>query len=89
MSEYIATYDEDWNRYFNKQSRELKIRIVKKISKVLEYPAKRHLKSGANFFVDEIGQYRLLYRIFEDTKQVNFYFVGDHKEYEKYYLDFF
>jgi hypothetical protein len=88
MSEYVALYDDDWGKYFNKYSNELKIRIVKKISKILEYPEKRHLKSGARFFVDEIGQSRLLYRVFEDTKQVKFYFIGDHKEYEKYYKEF-
>jgi len=89
MSKYTAIYDEDWNNYFEKHSHELKIRIVKKVSKILEYPQKRHMKSNARFFVDEIGQYRILYRVFEDLKQVKFYFVGDHKEYEKYYKSLF
>jgi mRNA-degrading endonuclease HigB of HigAB toxin-antitoxin module len=37
------------------------------------------------FFVDEVGQYRIVYRVLEETKHVRFYFVGTHKEYEKWY----
>jgi mRNA-degrading endonuclease HigB of HigAB toxin-antitoxin module len=47
------------------------------------HPEKRHLMRSS-FFVDEVGQYRLVYRIFEENK-VRFYFVGAHKEYEKWY----
>lgn len=61
------------------------MRIAKRIGKVLEFPYKRHLRKPAKFFVAEIGQYRILYRVFEDSKMVRFYFVGNHKEYEKWY----
>ena len=86
---FSATYDEEWPNYFNKFSNEMKERIVKKISKILEYPQKRHLQKGAKFFVGEIGQNRIVYRIFEHDKTVKFYFIGDHKEYEKWYKKFF
>ncbi len=67
----------------------IKEQAAKKISKILEFPEKRHLKKGAKFFVDEIGQHRILYRVFEENDEVRFYFVGKHKEYEKWYKQYF
>ena len=81
---YAADYDQDWPKYFNPLDNSAKIRVAKKIGKILNYPTKRHLKKSA-FFVDEIGQYRITYMVFEETKKVRFYFVGTHKEYEKWY----
>jgi hypothetical protein len=34
--------------------------------------------------VEEVGQYRICYKSFEDRKVRRFYFVGDHKEYERW-----
>ncbi|AJF60104.1 MAG: hypothetical protein J4224_02650 [Candidatus Diapherotrites archaeon] len=86
---YSEIYDEDWPDYFDRLSNEMKERTTKKIKKILEYPQKRHLQKGASFFVGEVGQNRIIYRIFENEKIVKFYFIGDHKEYEKWYKKFF
>ncbi len=86
---YTDKYDEGWTEYFDKLDSESKIRVVKKIKKILEFPKKRHLGGKAKFFVDEVGQNRILYRLFEETNEVRFYFVGNHKEYEKWYKQFF
>ncbi len=56
---------------------------MKKIKNILLYPEKRHLMRSS-FFVDEVGQYRIIYRVSDETR-VRFYFVGTHKEYEKWY----
>jgi mRNA-degrading endonuclease HigB of HigAB toxin-antitoxin module len=74
----------EWSRYFDLLDSTIKERVAKKIGKILAYPAKRHLRK-VSFFVDEVGQYRIVYRVFKDTKRVRFYFVGNHKEYEKWY----
>lgn len=81
---YSAEFDQDWPIYFQPLDKSIKERIAKKIGKILKYPNKRHLKKSL-FFVDEVGQYRIVYRIFEENKRARFYFVGDHKEYEKWY----
>ncbi len=83
-----STFDESWPTYFNELESHLKERVAKKIKNILGFPQKRHLK-GATFFVDEIGQYRLIYRVFEETNEVKFYFVGDHKLYEKWFKRLF
>ncbi len=81
---YKAEFDQEWPEYFQPLDEGVKERIAKKIGKILEYPNKRHLKKSS-FFVDEVGQYRIIYRVFEDEKLVRFYFVGTHKDYEKWY----
>ena len=83
---YNIAYDDDWAKYFDLLEKEIKERAVKKIKKILEFPEKRHLKKGANFFVAEVGQYRILYRVFEENNEVRFYFIGNHKQYVKWYL---
>lgn len=86
---YKESFDEKWPEYFEKLDNTIKERVVKKIKKILEFPKKRHLSQGARFFVDEIGQNRIVYRVFDKSKEVRFYFVGNHKEYEKWFKQFF
>ena len=86
---YNAVFDEEWSCFLNKLGYETRERTAKKIMKILLHPQKRHLKKGARFFVDQIGQYRVIYRVFEERKEVKFYFIGGHKEYEKWYRQFF
>ena len=86
---YSREYDEGWPKYFKKLDNSIKERIVKKIQKILVHPKKKHMKKGARFFDDEVGQYRITYRAFEENKIVRFYFVGDHKDYKKWYKRFF
>ncbi len=81
---YTAEYDIEWPTYFQNLDESIKERIVKKLGKILAYPTKRHLKKSS-YFVDGVGQYRITYRVFEETRVVRFYFVGTHKEYEKWY----
>ena len=85
---YDAEFDQDWLRYFQPLDKSIKERIAKKVGKILSSPTKRHLKKSL-FFVDEIGQYRIIYRVFEENNKVRFYFVGTHKEYEKWYTQGF
>ena len=86
---YKATFHEEWPEHFDKLEPQIKERTVKKIQKILEYPQKRHLKKGAKYFVDEVGQHRILYMLFEKTNEIRFYFIGNHKDYEKWYRQFF
>ncbi len=81
---YKAKFDQEWPRYFSGLDEAVKERVAKKIGKILTYPNKRHLNKSS-FFVDEIGQYRVIYIVLEQSKTVIFYFVGTHKEYETWY----
>jgi mRNA-degrading endonuclease RelE of RelBE toxin-antitoxin system len=81
---YVSEFDQGWHGYFQPLDPEIKSRVAKKIKKILEYPQKRHLKK-VSFFVAEVAQYRIIYKVFEDNNRVRFYFIGNHKDYEKWY----
>lgn len=81
---YKAKFEKEWFRYFQAPDEGIKERVAKKIDKILVYPNKRHLKKSS-FFVDEVSQYRIIYMIFEENQMIVFYFVGTHKEYERWY----
>ena len=66
---YNAIFDEEWPDYFNKLDNQIKERIAKKIKKILEHPQKRHLTGNAKYFVDEVGQHRIVYRVFESSNE--------------------
>lgn len=84
INTYGIEFDEDWPKCFGALDKSLRLRIAKKIGKILVTPYKRHLRK-LSYFVDQVGQYRIVYKIFEEKKIVKFYFIGDHKEYEKWY----
>ncbi|OIO20725.1 hypothetical protein COV61_00145 [Candidatus Micrarchaeota archaeon CG11_big_fil_rev_8_21_14_0_20_47_5] len=95
---YQIQFHEGWDAYFSKLDTAMKKRVVNKILQHCEPIPARHLKKGAPFFVSEIGQYKLCYeidaqasRLVRQDKQIDeekktkmVYFVGTHKEYEKW-----
>ncbi|PIU21543.1 MAG: hypothetical protein COT15_01700 [Candidatus Diapherotrites archaeon CG08_land_8_20_14_0_20_34_12] len=81
---YSPEFDEGWKKYFNKLPEEIKPMIAKKIKRILEGLLSRHLMYGLDYFVEEVGQHRICYKSFEDKKIRRFYFVGVHKEYDKW-----
>lgn len=49
-----------------------------------DMPPRRHLKFGRVENVEEFGQYRIAYVTDEEEKVKVVYFVGTHKEYERW-----
>ena len=81
---YSAEFDEKWVGHFEAISPAIKERIAKKLRQILDGLLGRHLGRGSPFFVEEIGQYGICYASDEKRKARRFYFVGDHKEYERW-----
>lgn len=84
MSAYRILLHPDWDRYFSRLDNSMKKRVMKKILQLQGEVHSRHLKQGLPFYVSEIGQYRLSYAVDEAAKVKVLYFVGDHKEYERW-----
>lgn len=84
MGEYSLDFADGWDFYFWKLDKSMRDRVWKKIQQLKLIPHSRHLKQGLDYFVSEVGQYRIAYKINEDKKTKILYFVGDHKEYEKW-----
>jgi mRNA-degrading endonuclease RelE of RelBE toxin-antitoxin system len=81
---YKPEFDEQWKGHFERLAPAVKERVVRKIKQVLEGLPGRHLRHGPDFFVEEVGQFRICYTSDEKRKVRRFFFVGDHKEYEKW-----
>lgn len=83
---YSLKFDLDWLSYFEKVPEEVKKRFLKRIGKYESFPtfSFRHSRHGLGYFVDEMGQYRVCFVSDENEETRTFYFIGDHKEYEKF-----
>ncbi len=78
-------FDEKWDEYFKDLPPDIKIRALKKLEKIKEGLPGRHLEHGVPIFVEEIGQYRICYTQDDIKKIRKVFFVGKHKDYEKWY----
>ncbi len=83
---YTLEYDLDWDKYFQNVPDDIKRRFLKRKEKYINFPSIgfRHAQHGVYYFVDEMGQYRICFTSDEGNKLRTFYFIGDHKEYEKF-----
>lgn len=85
---YALEYRTWWDLYFKKFDKSTQEKIIKKIEKQKEKMKTRHLRQGIEFCVAECSQYRIALKIDEKNKIKTIYFVGNHKQYEKWYLSF-
>ena len=74
---------------FEKLDNSIQKRVYKKIRTLKEEKQRRHLKNGTPYFVEECGQYRILYSLSKIKNVIELLFVGKHKDYEKYYKNLF
>ena len=63
--------------------RSLRERIARRTRRTEDETPGRHLRRGLQFLVEEIGQYRIVYKSHQNSKVI--YFIGPHKEYEKWF----
>ena len=84
MGEYSLEFAEGWANCFEKLDKGMRERVWKKIQQLKTRMPARHLKQGLAFFVSEVGQYRIAYKVDEKRKVKTVHFVGNHKEYEKW-----
>ena len=67
-----------------KMDRSQLVLFGKHIDKIADNLARRHMKHGLPYFVDEVGQGRIVYQVVNDTIFVLRCFAS-HKDYEKWY----
>jgi len=84
---YELKYAEGWDKYFIKFDKNTQEKIIKKIQKLKEQTSSRHLGLGAPYFVEECGQLRICFKEENNTRRIAF--AGTHKQYEKWYKQFF
>ncbi|MFA5246364.1 MAG: hypothetical protein WC408_00550 [Candidatus Micrarchaeia archaeon] len=83
MTEYKVTVNEAVEKKLQKMDNAISERLIRLIARMRSTEPGRHLKHGLDFFVEEEGQYRIVFRFTNQEKRIHF--AGDHKEYEKWY----
>jgi len=73
----------------NKLDKPLRERVKKKLESLSTLRPARTLKKHGDVWVLEIGNYRAMYLIDSREKTKTVFFIGDHKKYEKKYLQLF
>ena len=81
MDEALAT--------LNRLDKSMRERVKKKLEALGTLRPARTLKKRPDVWVLEIGDFRALYLIDKTAKTKIIFFMGDHKEYEKKYLQMF
>ena len=74
----------NWDIHFKKFDKPTQNKIVKKLNQ-MEQPAKPRGLLASKYLVEEVGQYRVAYEADEQTYEKFIHFVGNHKQYEKWY----
>jgi len=80
-------YAGDWDIFYCKMDKAEQLRIWKKIQQLKTLARTRRLKEGLPYFVVETGQCRICFR--EEGNKRTIHFVGNHKQYQKWYKQFF
>jgi len=84
MPPYDVLFEEEAERMLGRMDKPVRQRILKKaIQLENDDTTSRHLRHGAPCFVEEVGGYRMAFVI--SGKQKRILFVGDHKQYERWY----
>ncbi len=75
-----------WDEHFKKFDQPIKEQILKKFEHMKQPLQARGLHSSI-FLVEEAGQYRIAFKIDFDNRVKKIQFVGNHKQYEKWYRE--
>ena len=75
-----------WDTHFKKFDRLAQDRIIKKLDQ-MEQPLQARGLHSSKYHIEEAGQYRIAYEQNEETRIKEVHFVGNHKQYEKWYRE--
>lgn len=82
----MLDFRKGWDRRFKKFDKATQQKILKKLDQMKQPLSSRGLHSS-RYQVEEVGQYRIAFIQDEKTRTKNIHFIGDHKQYEKWYKE--
>jgi mRNA-degrading endonuclease RelE of RelBE toxin-antitoxin system len=84
LNNWTIKYYPEWDKYFKKFDSNIQITILKKIKQMKQDQKPRRLHRS-NYLVEEVGQYRIAYIVDDVNLIKKIHFIGNHKQYEKWY----
>ena len=83
---YAVLFEEEAKKRFDRLDKPIRVHLLNKIAKLADdWSASRHLGHGSPYFVEEAGGFRIAFKLDGERKTKTIAFVGDHKEYERWY----
>ena len=73
-----------WDAHFKKFDKATREQIMKKLDQ-MDQPLQARGMHSSKYQVEEVGQYRIAFRQDEKTLTKEVHFIGNHKQYEKWY----
>ncbi|MEK6957514.1 MAG: hypothetical protein AABW99_00845 [archaeon] len=86
LSPWKLQYIPGWDLHFKKFDKSVQVQILKKLEQ-LKQPLQARGLHSSRFQVEETGQYRIALKIDEENRVKKIQFIGDHKQYEKWYKE--
>lgn len=87
--EWKVVLEESALGQLNRLDGPIRERIRKKLESMRALPPARALKRHAETWVQDVGGYRIMYLADFKSKTKTIVFIGDHKEYERKYMQMF
>ena len=86
LAPWTLVFRKGWDRHFKKFDNEARQRILKKLGQMKQPLRGRGLRASSAV-VEEAGQYRIAFYRNEENRRKEIHFVGNHKQYEKWYKE--
>lgn len=83
---FTIRYADGWDKHFARFDKAVKLRILKKLEQLKRKDDSRHLSHGLPYFVEEVGGYRLVFKLDAKARVKTVCFIGGHKQYRAWYL---
>jgi len=80
---FKISYHSDFSKYWKKIPKSQHKKITNKMQELKYRIDFRHMKQKSKFFVLEIGSFRVCFKQEKNTRIL--FFIGNHKDYEKWY----
>ena len=85
MSYYNLKFTHKAKEQYEKLDKSVRHICDKKILQLKDKDKKRrHLRFGESYFVEEVGQFRIVYEIIEEDILILILFIGKHKKYDDF-----
>ncbi|MFH1234873.1 MAG: hypothetical protein V1493_04655 [Candidatus Diapherotrites archaeon] len=84
LAPWKLEFKPDWGKHFKKFDSSEQKKILKKFGQMEQPLSARGLRSS-RYQVEEVGQYRIAFIQDEESRTKKIHFVGNHKQYEKWY----
>jgi mRNA-degrading endonuclease RelE of RelBE toxin-antitoxin system len=84
LKPWTVEFKPGWDKYFKKFDKSIQQQILKKL-KQMEQPLSARGLQTSRYQVEEISQYRIAFIQDNNTGTKYIHFVGNHKQYEKWY----